>query len=535
MAKFIVHAKELFYHIFSKNMIKLLFVISLSWIILHNTINAQPLTDGSNKFLGAATGSEIFRYFNDYWNQMTPGNAGKWGSVEYARGQYSWTYLDKLYNFCQSRDLLFKEHTLVWGSQQPSWISSMDSASQREAIEDWFRLLGERYPNMKLVDVVNEPLHSPPSYKNALGGDGETGWDWVISSFELARQYMPDSAKLILNEYNILGNSTNTSNYLEIINLLKERNLIDGVGIQGHYFEFRSGLDETSNVYVYSISTIKSNLDRIAETEIPIYITEFDIDEPNDQNQLEQYKIYFPIFWEHKAVKGITFWGFIEGDVWSTHPDTYLLLADGTERPALTWMRNYIKLPKIPTLLEPSLNTTTNRNPILSWSESLSADKYNLQVSPNRNFSQLVIDTVLVDTIFSIDSLEANTRYYWKVSAANGFGSSEFSSFSYFSTNDIILGLCDNYEIKNELVLYQNYPNPFNPVTTISFSLTQNGNVNISLFDELGRKITKIIDGYYIKGNHSIKFDGSNLASGMYFYMMKAENSIRTKKIIILK
>jgi len=100
--------------------------------------------------------------------------------------------------------------------------------------------------------------------------------------------------KLILNEYNVLHDNTVTTNYINIINLLKDRGLIDGIGIQGHYFEFRSDMN-ASNQYIYDINTIKANLNRLAETRLPIYMTEFDIDEPIDSNQLAQYKIYLPI------------------------------------------------------------------------------------------------------------------------------------------------------------------------------------------------------------------------------------------------
>jgi len=76
---------------------------------------------------------------------VTPGNDGKWGSVEAVRGVYNWTNLDKIYNYAKNRNLLFKEHVFVWVSQQPSWIASLDSASQRQAVEDWIRNFSERY------------------------------------------------------------------------------------------------------------------------------------------------------------------------------------------------------------------------------------------------------------------------------------------------------------------------------------------------------------------------------------------------------
>ena len=52
-----------------------------------------------------------------------------------------------------------------------------------------------RYPDLKYVEVLNEPLNAPPPYREALGGAGTTGFDWVIKSFELARKHFP-KAKL---------------------------------------------------------------------------------------------------------------------------------------------------------------------------------------------------------------------------------------------------------------------------------------------------------------------------------------------------
>ena len=77
---------------------------------------------------------------------------------------------------------------------------------------------------------MNEPLHDPPrgptngNYIEALGGNGVTGWDWIITSFQLARQYFPN-AELILNDFSITNDGNATTNYITIINLLKERGL----------------------------------------------------------------------------------------------------------------------------------------------------------------------------------------------------------------------------------------------------------------------------------------------------------------------
>ncbi len=310
-----------------------------------NFYQGPPLAEGADKFLGNVMASDGF--FAHYWNQITPGNEGKWGSIAYTSSisQWNWSGLDELYSYAKEHGLIFKDHTLIWGQQQPSWISDLDTATQRDYIESWIKMVGERYPEMDMIDVVNEPLrtHNPPDggnnradYKEALGGDGETGWDWVIKSFELARKYIPD-AMLLLNDYGIINDNNATTIYLEIIALLQERGLIDGIGVQGHRF----ALENTSN------TTLKYNLDRLAATGLPVYISELDLGNignegtPDDDVQLQLYQRIFPLLWEHPGVKGITLWGYLEGEMWQS--SCYLVLRDGTWRPAMQWLYEYIQ------------------------------------------------------------------------------------------------------------------------------------------------------------------------------------------------
>ncbi|MCG6913679.1 endo-1,4-beta-xylanase [bacterium BMS3Abin03] len=304
------------------------------------------LATGSPKFLGNAADSPDNNFIN-YWTQLTPENAGKWGSVGTTTDttQWNWNGLTNSYNYAKNNGLIFKDHCLIWGAQQPSWISDLDSAQQINYIETWIRMVGQKYPDIDMIDVVNEPLngHNPPdggngraNYKNALGGNGATGWDWVIKSFELARQYIPN-AKLLINDYGIINDNVSTTNYLQIINLLKDRNLIDGIGVQGHRFELESA----------DTNTIKGNLTRLAATGLPVYISEFDLGNlgdsgtPNDNQQLQLYKKVFPILWQHPGVAGITLWGYIEDQIWQT--TCYLVRSNGTARPALWWLAQYIK------------------------------------------------------------------------------------------------------------------------------------------------------------------------------------------------
>ncbi|WP_206683997.1 endo-1,4-beta-xylanase [Pontibacter beigongshangensis] len=319
----------------------------------HARISAtEPIAAGKPKFLGNIYSTAQLSDFKRYWNQVAPENAGKWGSVEATRDVMSWSSLDAAYKLAKDNNFPFRMHVLVWGNQQPSWIENLPAAEQLQEIREWFAAVAERYPDIDHLEVVNEPISDPPrkvnsadqgsgNYIGALGGSGTTGWDWVLTSFRLAREYFPKS-KLIVNEYNLTSSTPRTQQYVGLINLLKAENLIDLVGIQGHYFS-------TRNV---PAATILSNLNLIAATNLPVYITEFDIDDRGlnqtpanrtqaDQYQLGEYKRIFPIFWEHPSVQGVTLWGFRPG-MWRTDQGAMLVNTDGSERPALAWLREYV-------------------------------------------------------------------------------------------------------------------------------------------------------------------------------------------------
>ena len=307
------------------------------------TPTGVPIAKGLSKFLGSAYSGPQSPFFANYWNQVTPENGGKWGSVEGTRNVMNWNELDAAYNFAKANGFVYKHHTLIWGSQQPTWIENLPPAEQLAEIEQWFSLVAARYPDLPLIDVVNEPLpgHNQPigagkgNYYNALGGAGATGWDWVIKSFQLARQYFPNS-KLLLNDFSIINDNNATTTYLTIINLLKERGLIDGIGEQGHAFEWTGTAS----------STITNNLNRLAATGLPIYITELDIDGLDDQVQLNEYKRIFPLLWDHPSVQGVTLWGWRLGH-WRTAQGDYLVNVNGSERPALVWLREFVTLPVV--------------------------------------------------------------------------------------------------------------------------------------------------------------------------------------------
>ncbi len=85
------------------------------------------------------------------------------------------------------------------------------------------------------------------------------------------------------------------------------------------------------------------------------------------------------------------------------------------------------------------------------------------------------------------------------------------------------------------LLLYQNYPNPFNPSTTINFTIREKEYVTLKVYDIMGNEVALLLSEEMEAGSHSIKYDASGLASGIYLYKLKAGNKIETRKMLLLK
>jgi len=89
--------------------------------------------------------------------------------------------------------------------------------------------------------------------------------------------------------------------------------------------------------------------------------------------------------------------------------------------------------------------------------------------------------------------------------------------------------------IPENFILYQNYPNPFNPNTIISYELQVTGFIKLAVFDLQGREIETLVNQKQDAGKYEIKFDGSGIASGVYYYQFKTDGYVETKKMMLVR
>jgi len=298
--------------------------------------NAQ-LSSNPYKFLGNITtrgsveaGGGVPQYYK-LWNQITCENESKWASVEGTRGSFNWSGADRAFDYAQQHNFPHKFHALVWGSQYPGWLDNLSAGERFSAMTNWFDHAKAKYEKLPMIDVVNEAVGNHQSgnkmIKETLGGGGKTGYDWLIKAFEMAYERWPD-AILIYNDYNSIQYDIDP--YIDLVRTLRDAGApIDAYGNQSH---------AVSNM---SSASLKAALDKQQNAlQMPMFITELDINIANDAQQKAQYQQVLPVMWEAPYCAGVTLWGYIHGATWVDNSGLY---KNGVERPAMTWIKEYMQ------------------------------------------------------------------------------------------------------------------------------------------------------------------------------------------------
>ncbi|MDF3144428.1 MULTISPECIES: endo-1,4-beta-xylanase [unclassified Streptomyces] len=283
----------------------------------------RDLAAAKGKVMGTAvTGSKLTGTYGDLagreFNALTPGNAMKWGSVEPTRGTFNWAEADQIVAFAEAHGQQVRGHTLVWHSQNPSWLTNGNwtPAELSQLMNDHIATEVGRYKGrLATWDVVNEPFNEDGTYRQTLWYNG-LGADYIAQALTAARAADP-SAKLYINDYNVEGVGAKSTALYNLVRSLKERGVpIDGVGLQAHLI-----LGQVP-------STMQQNIQRFADLGVDVAITELDIrmQLPSDSAKLTQqaadYKAVMNACLAVSRCAGVTVWGFTDSDSWipSTFP-----------------------------------------------------------------------------------------------------------------------------------------------------------------------------------------------------------------------
>ena len=160
-----------------------------------------------------------------------------------------------------------------------------------------------------------------------------------------------------------------------------------------------------------------------------------------------------------------------------------------------------------------------------------------LERSTDDLFVENVVSNYLTSSFYTDEDLEFNTLYFYRVS----YFSTEWSEYS-----ETIALVLENLDISNgnnmpiSYKIHQNHPNPFNPVTTIRYDLPEDGLVNITIYDMMGRQISTLVSGQQTAGYNIVQWNATNtfgeaVSAGLYLYTIHAGDFTQTKKMVLLK
>jgi len=175
-----------------------------------------------------------------------------------------------------------------------------------------------------------------------------------------------------------------------------------------------------------------------------------------------------------------------------------------------------------------------NQQVRLSWKANSESDLKEYHVFRSTS-DQVDVDTLdvyatVTDTSFIDEQVPANDVYYF-VRAVDVHGNSgQSASWLYSAT-----AIDDAQILPTAFKLEQNYPNPFNPVTTIRYQLAKATQVELTVFNALGQKVTVLVNGKQSAGTYTVKMNGALLPSGIYFYRLKAGNVVLQRKMLLMK
>lgn len=175
-----------------------------------------------------------------------------------------------------------------------------------------------------------------------------------------------------------------------------------------------------------------------------------------------------------------------------------------------------------------------------SWTDPYNATNTNISLDCPDGLTNNSPDEICVHTGNGVTDEELHIVYqipdYCNGSTTGDLSPVDYKNRVYAGTVTMTddLSIIDQNE-PVEFQLFQVYPNPFNAVVTISYNLSNQGNVKLMVFDILGKEVSEITNGFEITGDHQIIWDARQVNSGIYFIILETQKTSTTKKLMVLK
>lgn len=280
----------------------------------------------------------------------------------------------EILQYCSDNNIPVRGHTLIWHSQTPDWFFKEGFTDEGDwvsketmivrmenYIKNYMEALETQFPNLNLYafDVVNEAWTDNGTPREAGSSKSEdpnsSAWvrvfgdnSFIEYAFQFAREYAPEGCKLYYNDFNEYM-PAKTNAIVEMATELKEKGLIDGIGLQSHL-----------DVSFPSVSAYRTALEKFAATGLDIQITELDVttsdtSEAGLEKQAQYYSDIFDAIVEYKDfISAVVLWGTTDDGSWRADRLPLLFNGDYTAKPAY-----YAIIDDVPPLGGETTTTTT--------------------------------------------------------------------------------------------------------------------------------------------------------------------------------
>jgi endo-1,4-beta-xylanase len=303
--------------------------------------------------IGAAVDSQSYMthasVLKAHFNSVTAENEMKWASLEANEGSFSYGTADAIVSFATTNNMKVRGHTLVWHSQNPSWVFSNGSGGMASKdvllarMKNHITKVMQHFAGKVYAwDVVNEAIMEDGSYRDGtLADDKKSLWyqiigeSYIAEAFKAAHAADP-KAKLFYNDYYDYIPTKQQAIYNMIKGLLDQGIQVDGIGMQCH-LNIQPSTDSTNQAYYQDVKHLEDAIKLYSSLGVAVQVTELDMSlyipgktYTSDQfyttatftdalklQQADRYAQFFQLFRDyHSVITGVTFWGIADDNTW---------------------------------------------------------------------------------------------------------------------------------------------------------------------------------------------------------------------------
>ncbi len=280
--------------------------------------------------LGTEHAEDMEKYrqiIKENFNSAVHENALKWPSTEPEKDKVSYEEADSILDWCEENDIKMRGHCLYWEKKEcvQDWLKSLDNEELKKRIKSRAGNVLTRYRGrISEYDINNEMLHGDFYVKRF-------GSSIYVDMFNWCKEIDP-KVKLYVNDYEILDGEYFPKYVKHIEDLLKASAPISGIGIQGHLLGGKA----------VDVTRIKEILDGLAQFNLPIKITEFDIRTVDEAVKAESLKNLYTACFAHPSVEGVLMWGFWQNSNWLSANKVY-----GIKGYTSLWKKDWTPTPSV--------------------------------------------------------------------------------------------------------------------------------------------------------------------------------------------